>query len=76
MGECETAESLHKGEYIGLTLYISVCAVSWTEESWMRVLADIEVQWLLVAGFSEYLVYLRSSFSVTKDLHILKGKLK
>lgn len=42
----------------------------------MRVLADIEVQWLLIAGFSEYLVYLRSYFSVTKDLHILKGKLK
>lgn len=44
--------------------FVSLFAVSWTEESWMRVLSDISVQWLLI-----HLVYLRSFFSVTQDLH-------
>lgn len=45
---------------------LSMFAVSCPEQSWSTVLADI---WVLIAGLSEYSVYLRSSFSVTKNLH-------
>lgn len=52
---------------VGLTLCVSMFAVSWTEEFWMspyRHLGSVAPYSWLIRVFD-----LRRSFSVTKDLH-------